>query len=157
MTGRWERIDDADAADRHEPEFPVVRLGRARAVATGSTIAHYSVATVQKRGLDGQLRIVIFVNSSGPSLQSGALNAHHAAGHQQPQGLGIVLQRPMYGIARQSVPAGERGDFSILQSAETAVSGGPQCIPIEPKAVDAPSANGIVRADITVGVIGNAA
>src|SRR5581483_8197818 len=76
--------------------------------------------------------------------------------------MGVVFHRPMNRIAGQSVLAGQRHNMAVLQSAESAVGGGPErAVLIESQLVDTPPAKpvgGCIRcADLVVGEVGDAA
>src|SRR5215813_8854649 len=115
------RIDDAYAIARQKPQSSIRRLRNFWEVAAGKVTADYSVRAVENRGLNCPVRI------GHPTIELRTRNAHQSAGHVQPNRMVIVFNRPVDGVARQSVSSGERGDTTILQAAESALSGSPKC------------------------------
>src|SRR6266478_7971238 len=112
-------------------------LSDLRTVVASNGKAPNSVRTVENRGLDRLLRTFIFVHRGDPGVQLGARKANQTAGRIQPHRMGVVVHRPMNGIARQSIFAGKRGNMPVFQPAETALSGRPQrTVPIGSQVVD---------------------
>src|SRR5271165_4232041 len=149
VEGKVTRIDDADAVEGCEPQFPIRGLGDTGAVTTIGRMNPDSVGTVEDRDLDRPLRI------GGPRVQLGPGNAHQAAGRVQPHRMLVIFHRPVNRIAGQSVLAGERGHMTVVHSAEAALGCGPErTVPFELEACDtalAQTVGGCVRsADLTV-------
>ena len=137
IEGKVARIDDADAVESAEPYFSIRGLGDVRGVAAGERMAPYAVGAVENGGLDRPLASCRSLRR--PRLQLGARNAHQAAGHVQPERMGVVFHRPMNRIAGQSVLAGQRRDAAVFQPAEPAFGGGPErTVRIEPKSLTRP-------------------
>ena len=97
FNGKVVRIDDADAAELHEPQLAIRGFCHYRAITAREPMVAHSVGTVENRHLDRLLWM------GGPGVQLRPANTHQATGQIQPDRLGVILYHPVNGIARQSV------------------------------------------------------
>ena len=125
------RIDDADAADTHEPQLAIRGFCDNRVIAAREPMAAHSVGTVENRRLDRLLWM------GGPGVQLRPANAHQATGQIQPDRMGVILHHPVNRIAGQSVLAGERENAAVFDPAQPALSCGPErTVPIDVETAD---------------------
>src|SRR5208337_5050800 len=104
-------IDDAYPVGGREPYFPIWRFGHIRRVAAVTPKTPDPIGPVVNRGLNGARRI------THPGVQFGTRNPHQAARHVQPEGMIVVFDRPLNGIAGQTVLAGKSRDAAVFHSA----------------------------------------
>src|SRR5262249_13477018 len=131
-------IDNADAVVANEPYSSVSRLRHSRTIAAGLGPDFYAVRTVEDHRLNSARSTSILVDLGDPGFKIRVSNADQPARHIQPQRMHVVFHRPMHGIARQSVAAGERDHPAALQHAQATSCRGPQrAVWLELKAVDA--------------------
>ena len=95
------------------------------------------------------------VDGRAPRVQFAAGDANQPARQLQPQRTGIVFDDPVHRIARQTVPAGDRGAMAVLQPDQPVLGGCPKrAARIEAKIVDGrrchPVRCSIRRADLAV-------
>src|SRR5215470_4467972 len=156
------RIDDAHAVQARDPQLAVGRPRDLRSVAARNRAAPDPIGVVENRGLDCPPRIFVSVYCGGPPVHFRAWDANQPAGHVQPQGMIVVLDRPMNRIAGQSVLAGQRSNAAVLQPAESALCSGPdRTVGIELKtgnpALAQPVGGRVGSLDLAAGKISNAA
>src|SRR4029453_5354599 len=118
--GKAMRIDDADPAQRQEPDLAVTGFGDDLAVAVTELLAPHSVGAVEDRRVNRRLWI------GGPRVQLGPGRAQQATGHVQPDRIGVAFHHPVSRIARKSVPGGERERATIFESAQAFLGSGPE-------------------------------
>ena len=126
------RIDDLYTFSRHKPEFAIGGLGDAGTIfASRSRTEPNTVRRIPNGRFNSSLRV------GDPGVQFGPQDAHEAAVRVQPEGMIVVLYRPVNRVARQAVPACERNDATIFKPANASLGCGPQrAVPIELKIAD---------------------
>src|SRR5208337_1768890 len=114
------RIDDLDSFSRYEPEPAISGLCNPRTVPAGRCRAESdTVGRVQYAHFNRALRIC------DPRVYFRPGDAYKTASGVQPERMIVVFHRPENGVARQSVPACERRDVTILNSVQDALGGNP--------------------------------